>query len=381
MSQERITGPLRGKRARLKIAKPADAAGGTPALPHVKPRKRNFGIGSVVGQPAGQGKPQVLSNPQLKRAVPPPVADKPAPAAKQRAPTAKQRTTTAKRRAAAARTGPAVRLRTRRSAPRAARIRWLGSRYRLRRVLGDGGMGTVYEAEDSMLKTRVAVKVLHPELGRDRDAITALKDEARTTMQLSHRYIVRLYDVRKTGTRYYLVMEYVDGETLYQFMQVHRRLPLETVLQLLAAAAEALDYAHRRGILHNDLKPANIMIDAEGVPKIIDFGVACAVDTAIHADYIMGTPDYMSPEQLAGDVLDARTDIYALATICYELLSGCDAFPDDVDKANAAKHTPPRLEGFPDALADVLQRAMAHDRTQRYPDIVSFSEAFLSAAS
>ena len=267
-----------------------------------------------------------------------------------------------------------------RKAPRPGRIRWLGSRYRLRNVLGDGGVGTVYRADDKMLDITVAVKVLHPALSRDRSAVKALKAEARTTMQLSHRYIVRLYDFQKAGANYYLVMEYVDGRTLHEILREYGRLPLSTVLQLVTAIADGLSYAHRRGILHNDLKPGNLMLDVDGVPKIIDFGIACAVHSAIATHYVMGTPGYMSPEQIEGDLLDVRTDIYALAIIAWELLAGREPFPSDVDEAHFAKRTPPRLAGVPEAVADVLARAMAYDRTERYPDIVAFADAFLAAS-
>ena len=260
------------------------------------------------------------------------------------------------------------------------RAQILGKRYRLVEVLGEGGMGTVYKADDLLLGMPVAVKILAERISRDESAITTLKEEARIAMQLSHRHIVRIHNLQKSGGHYFLVMEYVEGRTFRDILKRYNCLPLDTVLQVVRVCSDALSYAHRHGVLHRDLKPANLMLAEDGVLKIIDFGVACLIDKETEKEDVFGTLIYMSPEQVRGEAVDCRTDVYSLGLIVYELLTGHNPFPQTTTDPDVVVAGPPALEDLPANIRDVVERAVAVRRTARWPTVEMFSRALMEAA-
>jgi CheY-like chemotaxis protein len=255
-------------------------------------------------------------------------------------------------------------------------------RYKIEDVIGSGGTGTVYRAQDSLLGMPVAVKVLAPGLAKDQEAIATLKEEARIAMQLSHRHIVRLHNLQMAGAKYFLVMEYVEGQTLRQVLQVYGKLPVDSVVQIVDVCADALSYAHRHGIVHKDLKPENFLLTEDGVLKIIDFGIASLIHTQKTGGPVVGTPAYMSPEQIAGGALDARTDVFSLGVIVYELLTGCLPFRRDVSTGSVQEVSgPANLADLPGGIMEAVARAMAINPDERWKTVDEFSRAFLAAAS
>lgn len=255
----------------------------------------------------------------------------------------------------------------------------LGSRYRLLERLGEGGTGTVYRAQDLLLDMPVAVKILAPGLSRDVDAVNTLRHEARITLGLTHRHVVRLHNLEKIASTFFLVMEYVEGDTLRDIIGQYRSLPADTATQMISVCADALAYAHRHGILHNDLKPENILLSRDGVLKVIDFGIACLINREWHGEYVQGTPVYMSPEQLMGEPLDVHTDIYALGMIAYELLTGYPAVSPGDHAGELGPRRDLQLTNVPDEVKQVIAKATAFDRYDRWDSVLDFAHAFTIA--
>jgi len=241
----------------------------------------------------------------------------------------------------------------------------LGTRYRVGPRLGEGGTGTVYKAHDMLLDMAVAVKVLLPALARDPAALATIRREARLTMALSHRHIVRLHNLEKAGSTYFLVMEYVEGETLRRMIDKSGPFPVRDADIIIEVAADAVSHAHRRGILHNDLKADNLMLDTNGVVKVIDFGIGCLLNRQWSSEFIMGTPAYMSPEQARGEELDPRTDVYAMGVLAYELIAG--RLPCSGSVTIKEVSTGPVLDfsGVPVPVRAVLEKATAFDKHNR----------------
>ena len=206
----------------------------------------------------------------------------------------------------------------------------MAGEYRLGRKLGEGGFGTVYEAVHPLLKRRAAVKVLHRIAGSDSEAVLRFVAEARAVNQIKNRHIIDIFSFGKLNDgRHFYVMDLLEGEPLDRFIAREGRCSVENTVQLLRPIAEALDAAHAAGVVHRDLKPQNIYLiwDATGetVPKLLDFGMAKLLgDSRVHtvSGTPLGTPLYMSPEQARGDVVDGRSDVYALGVLCHELLTG-----------------------------------------------------------
>ena len=256
----------------------------------------------------------------------------------------------------------------------------IGGRYRIQAVIGEGGMGTVYKAEDELLGMPVAIKALKSQYTRDSHAVTNLKEEARIAMQLSHRHIVRLHNLQQAGEHFFLVMEYVDGRTFREVLNLYGTLPLATVRQVLQVCSDALSYAHRHEVLHRDLKPANLLLTKDGVLKIIDFGVACLMSSQKDDSHIMGTPIYMSPEQIRGETLDGRTDIYSLGVILYELLTGAPPFPKGTTDLDLLMKGPAELPNLPPEIHDVMRKALAPKRKERWNTLEDFARAMMDSA-
>lgn len=261
------------------------------------------------------------------------------------------------------------------------RTRCLGGRYRLEQVLGQGGMAKVWLAYDLLLFRSVAVKVLRPELAADAEQWARFRREAVSAALLGHPSVVAVYDAGEDMTDGapvpYLVMEYVEGITLLQLVRDERITSSEHALKLTAGVLEALEHAHRHRIVHRDVKPANAMLSHEGTVKVMDFGIArsmgLADTTLTRTAMVLGTAEYLSPEQARGEQVDCRTDVYSTGCLLYELLTGHPPFTGDTPLAVAMKHlsdppVPPsaHIPGLPAAYDALVLRALAKDRADRY---------------
>jgi serine/threonine-protein kinase len=262
----------------------------------------------------------------------------------------------------------------------------LAGRYRVERVLGEGGMATVYLAEDQKHRRKVAVKVMRPELAATLGADRFLR-EVQIAAQLSHPHVLPMHDSGEADGLLYYVMPYVEGETLKERLARDGALPPDEALRLAREIAEALAYAHRRGIVHRDIKPANILL-GEGHALVADFGIARAVDEGggealTKTGLAIGTPQYMSPEQAAGErEVDGRADVYALGAILYEMLSGQPPFTGANPRAILTKsltQAPAPLSqvraGLTPAVETVVAKALQKQAEARYPSATEFVAA------
>jgi serine/threonine-protein kinase len=261
----------------------------------------------------------------------------------------------------------------------------LGDRYRVERELGHGGMAIVFLAEDLKHNRRVAIKVLKPELSAALGSERFLR-EIQIAATLQHPHILPLYDSGSAGSLLYYVMPYVEGESLRQRLARERQLPLDAALQVTREAGSALQYAHEHGVIHRDIKPENIMFSG-GQAVVADFGIARAVNAAsaepiTSTGLVVGTPQYMSPEQAAGGAVDGRSDQYSLACALYEMLSGQPPFTGASAHAVIARHS---LEAVPSlrvvrqtvplAVENAITRAMAKLPADRFPSVQGFVDA------
>ena len=263
--------------------------------------------------------------------------------------------------------------------------------YRLGRKLGEGGMGAVYLAAHEALEQRVAVKVLYAALARSEEVRTRFIQEANIQIQLQHPGIVRVLTASTQGEHLALVMEVVEGLTLEQALRRHGRLPLDRTLPLVRQVLDAVGYAHTRGVVHRDLKPSNIMVQPDGQPKVMDFGIAKVLGGTrlTRTGTLMGTAMYMSPEQVLGrSDIDHRTDIYSLGVTFFEMLTGKAPFEEagegsaDSDfliKQAHVQGAPPDPRsvhpGLPDAVARVLLRALEKAPDRRFDSCEEFASA------
>src|SRR5215510_10252636 len=202
----------------------------------------------------------------------------------------------------------------------------LDNRYRILSLLGRGGMGEVYRADDLRLGQPVALKFLPENIGRDPVRLAQFHNEVRTARHVSHPNVCRVYDIGEIEGELFLTMEYVDGEDLASLLRRIGRLPEDKALEIARQLCAGLQAAHDEGVLHRDLKPANVMIDGRGRAKITDFGLAGATGGISGHEAQVGTPQYMAPEQVTGRELSERTDIYSLGLVLYELFTGKRAF-------------------------------------------------------
>lgn len=265
-------------------------------------------------------------------------------------------------------------------------------RYRLQLLVGTGGMAEVWLAEDERLDRPVALKVLRESISRehDGDLISGLQREARVIARLQHPNIISVYDAGEFEGRQYLVMEYVEGASLRQLLEARGPMPEAEVLRIGAQIAGALDYAHRQGVVHNDVKPENIIVTASGVAKVTDFGVAETVTRTLspeEARALLGTIAYLAPEVMQGSTPDARADVYSLGLTLYELLAGRLPFVGSSAAAIASQRlaapAPPVrtfaavVSGRTDAL---LSRAVAFLPGERQQDADELRKALEEAA-
>ena len=249
------------------------------------------------------------------------------------------------------------------------------SHYRILKRLGAGGMGVVYQAEDTRLKRTVALKFLPPELTRDQAARERFIQEAQAASALDHPNICAIYDVDSVEEQLFIAMAYYEGETLRATRIAREPLSVTEAIDVAVQIARGLDHAHRAGIVHRDIKPANVIVTRGGVVKIVDFGIAKILDRTgpTQTGTTLGTVVYMAPEQVHGYTVDHRADLWALGVVLYEMLTGRAPFGGDRDMAilhNILHETPPAARtiraDLPPAIDHVLVRALTKDRDGRY---------------
>ena len=261
----------------------------------------------------------------------------------------------------------------------------LNNRYRLDAQIGTGGMSTVFRAFDTVLERQVAVKLMHRDIARDSDQLERFRREARAVARLNHPHIVQVIDAGEEGDSHrpeagwapFIVFEYVEGETLKDRIRRRGRLPVDEAVAYAIEIARALGAAHDRGIVHRDVKPQNVLIDEEGTARVTDFGIARTLEEkGLTADgRVLGTTDYVSPEQAVGNPVTGQSDLYSLGVVLFEMLTGDVPFKGPNQIAVAMKHVRDdlpdvavRRPGISAALGAVVDRATTKDLAHRYAD-------------
>jgi ABC-type branched-subunit amino acid transport system substrate-binding protein/DNA-binding beta-propeller fold protein YncE len=259
--------------------------------------------------------------------------------------------------------------------------------YRVEELVGRGGMGVVYRATDLSLERPVALKLIAPELAEDERFRARFLREPRLAAALDHPHVIPIYEAGEHDGQLYLAMRYVEGSDLKTVLERERKLAPERALAVLAQIADALDAAHRRGLVHRDVKPANVLTDEDGHAYLTDFGITKQLGgDSTDTGQVVGTLDYLAPEQIRGDTVDARTDCYALACVLYECLAGTPPFRRETEAETMWAHMqdpPPRLPDHP-ALDPVLTQALAKDKEGRYAscrELVDAAAAALGVAA
>ena len=242
----------------------------------------------------------------------------------------------------------------------------LGQRYEILQILGEGGMGAVYKARDSELNRMVALKVIRPDLAGNQAIIDRFKQELLLATQVTHKNVIRIYDLSEADGMKFITMEFVEGEDLRGLMQRKGKLAPEEAVEIMQQTCRALEAAHSAGIIHRDLKPQNIMRDKAGRVLVMDFGLARTLegDGMTQTGALVGTMDYMSPEQALGKDLDQRSDVFAMGLIFYELLTGKMPYKADSVVASLLKRTqerhPPSPATMPASAAAQQHRRQVH---------------------
>ena len=248
-------------------------------------------------------------------------------------------------------------------------------RYLVIEDLGKGGMGKVYKVLDREINEKVALKLIKREISADRQTIERFQNEIKITRRITHKNVCRMYHLGRENDTFYITMEFIRGENLKKIIRMTKELSLEATLNIARQICDGLIEAHRLGIVHRDLKPQNIMIDEEGDVRIMDFGIASSIETkgATLPGMMIGTPEYMSPEQIDGGEVDARSDLYSLGIIIYELLTGKTPFSGETPWSVAAKHKseapndPRELNpAIPEAMSRVILKCLEKQKESRY---------------
>ncbi len=264
------------------------------------------------------------------------------------------------------------------------------NRYRVDGTLGNGGMANVYVGTDTLLRRRVAIKVLREQYASDDDFVKRFSYEAQSAAKLSHPNIVNVYDFGREDHSYYIVMELVDGATLGDLMRQERVIPEPVALDYAIQIASGLAYAHRQGLLHRDVKPANILVTKDDVVKISDFGIARAVSEhtlgVTQPGMVMGSVAYISPEQAQGHDIDERSDLYSVGVVLYQMLTGALPFTGDNAVAVALKHVSadapaidPKAANVSPAVASIVARLLRKDPRERFASATELASALREA--
>ena len=258
----------------------------------------------------------------------------------------------------------------------------LADRYELEELVGTGGMSSVFRAHDRLLDRKVALKILHQHYSADADYVERFRREARSVAALSHPNIVTVIDRGEHENKQFIVFEYIDGENLKRLIERRGPAPVATALELGIQIAKGLSFAHQQGLVHRDVKPQNILLNGDGQAKVTDFGIARSLDVQhgmTQTGTVLGTSDYIAPEQAQGQRVDEHTDVYSLGVVLYELLTTEVPFPGENFVAVAMRHIneppPPIRDKRPDVPPRVeaaIQRAMAKDPADRFPTMVDF---------
>ncbi len=268
--------------------------------------------------------------------------------------------------------------------------RIFNNRYKLDKKLGEGGMATVYCGTDTVLRRRVAIKVLREQYAADQEFVRRFYQEAESAARLSHPNIVNTYDVGREGDSYYIVMELVDGPSLADIIAADGKLPEPVALDYGIQIASGLAYAHRTGLLHRDIKPANILVTKDDVVKLSDFGIARAVSTQTMAltkpGLVMGSVYYISPEQAQGHELHETSDLYSLGVVLYQMITGQLPYTGESPVTVALKHigdpvptVPAGRLGVSPALAAIVNRLLQKNPENRFTSSAELATALREA--
>jgi eukaryotic-like serine/threonine-protein kinase len=264
----------------------------------------------------------------------------------------------------------------------------ISGRYKIKDMIGGGGMANVYLAHDMILDRDVAVKMLRLDFANDDEFIRRFHREAQSATSLAHPNIVSIYDVGEEDGLYYIVMEYVDGQTLKQYIQQHAPVPVEEALDIMKQLTSAISHAHHNHIVHRDIKPHNILIDSSGTVKITDFGIAMALSaTSItQTNSVLGSVHYLSPEQARGGMANKKSDIYSIGIVMFELLTGRLPFSGESAVSIALKHLQsetPSLKRWnpqiPQSVENIVLKATAKDQFHRYDNVDEMEEDLRTA--
>jgi eukaryotic-like serine/threonine-protein kinase len=263
----------------------------------------------------------------------------------------------------------------------------IGERFEVLQLLGEGGMGAVYKAHDRELERDVALKLIRPELARNPEILQRFKHELILARQVTHRNVIRIFDLGQAEGYKYITMEYLDGRDLRSVLREKGKLPPEEAAKIVLQICRALEAAHAEGVIHRDLKPQNIMLDANGRAYVMDFGIARSayLPGMTQTGALVGTPEYMSPEQAKGEKLDERSDLFSLGAILYELLNGVSPYHSDTplatlwrriqEKAKPLTEIDPTI---PEPLSDIVAKALEIEPQDRFANAAEFAQALQS---
>jgi Flp pilus assembly protein TadD/predicted Ser/Thr protein kinase len=259
----------------------------------------------------------------------------------------------------------------------------IGERYEILQLLGEGGMGAVYKARDRELERDVALKLIRPELARNPETLARFKQELLLARQVTHRNVIRIFDIGQAGGFKFITMEYLDGRDLRGLLREKGKLAPEEAVKIILQICRALEVAHGEGVIHRDLKPQNIMLDANGRAYVMDFGIARSayLPGMTQTGALVGTPEYMSPEQAKGEKLGERSDLFSLGVILYELLTGQSPYHSDTPLATLWRRmqekAKPLIEvdpTIPQPLSDIVAKALEIDPKDRFQSATEFAQ-------